>query len=672
MYPIRWILTIVFPCFCLSSFSQKEKDKIKFGEVTAEDFAPAFYPVDSSADAVYLFDVGSSKYTGNNKGYFSVVFERKFRIRLLHKNSFDLTTVKIFMETDKGDPQKLEEFEATTFNVEDGKVAGTKLDRSAIFEDKEDGYKILKFTFPNVKEGSIIDCNYKIISPYYYYMEPWTFQTGYPKLLSEYTVHIPQMFRFMTLKQGYLPYTRDTVEMYKDKFFVQNNKRQDVAESTEIFAITATVYKHTWAIEDVPAMKQENYITTMSNYRSSLSFQLSEIDWDGDKKEKYLDDWKERAASLMASDRFGLFLNDDLTWLKGNLEMAKATSPNLLENAGNIYKFVQNKFAPTYYGNIYLTQSLRTTDLQHKGSTTDLNMFLIALLRASGLEADPVMLSTRAHGRVYDAYPIMSRFNYVIARVKINGSEYLLDASNKALGFGQLGQKCYNGNARAIIPASPVLVNLSADSLKETSRTMINMFSDGGGKISGSYTLQLGNMESLSMKELMLKESKDDYIDEIKKAYRENFTVTNAQLDSIHISGEPVTISYELATKLEEDIVYFNPMLQHGIKENPFAAATRFFPVEMPYATDDTYIFNMEVPEGYKVDELPKSARINFNDGDGSFDYIIAESGGRIQLNCRLRLNKANFSPEDYESLRGLYSFIVQKEGEQIVFKKIQ
>lgn len=119
------------------------------------------------------------------------------------------------------------------------------------------------------------------------------------------------------------------------------------------------------------------------------------------------------------------------------------------------------------------------------------------------------------------------------------------------------------------------------------------------------------------------------------------------------------------------DMIYFNPVLNEQIKENPFKAAERFFPVEMPSCTDEIYILNMEVPKGYKVEELPKSARVMLNEDEGMFEYIIGESGGRIQLRCRTVIKKATFEPEDYQTLREFFTFIVNKESEQIVFKKV-
>jgi hypothetical protein len=112
-------------------------------------------------------------------------------------------------------------------------------------------------------------------------------------------------------------------------------------------------------------------------------------------------------------------------------------------------------------------------------------------------------------------------------------------------------------------------------------------------------------------------------------------------------------------------------MLAEANKENPFKAAERLYPVEMPACFDETYIFNMEIPKGYKIEELPKSARVMLNDNEGMFEYIIGESGGRVQLRCRTQIKKANFSPDDYQTLKDFFGYIVKKQAEQIVFKKL-
>ena len=105
-------------------------------------------------------------------------------------------------------------------------------------------------------------------------------------------------------------------------------------------------------------------------------------------------------------------------------------------------------------------------------------------------------------------------------------------------------------------------------------------------------------------------------------------------------------------------------------RKNPFTAAERKYPVEMNYTIDRTYIFSLMIPDGYVVDELPKSAKVAFNGDQGYFEYLIANQGGQIQLRCRVKLSKAWFPPEDYSSLRDFFAYIVKKENEQIVLKK--
>ena len=127
-----------------------------------------------------------------------------------------------------------------------------------------------------------------------------------------------------------------------------------------------------------------------------------------------------------------------------------------------------------------------------------------------------------------------------------------------------------------------------------------------------------------------------------------------------------------MAMKFDEDIVYFNPMFNETWKNNPFAAEKRIYPVEMPHKMDELYTLNMEVPKGYKVDELPKSVRVKLNENEGMFEYLVVNSNGTIQLRSRLVLYKANFTPDDYETLRDFFSQAVKKQAEQIVFKKIK
>jgi hypothetical protein len=67
---------------------------------------------------------------------------------------------------------------------------------------------------------------------------------------------------------------------------------------------------------------------------------------------------------------------------------------------------------------------------------------------------------------------------------------------------------------------------------------------------------------------------------------------------------------------------------------------------------------------------MPKSTRVKLDGGLGQFDYIIQNQGGLIQLRSTIEIKKANFEPEDYQTLRDFFIYVVKKQDEQIVFKK--
>ena len=78
----------------------------------------------------------------------------------------------------------------------------------------------------------------------------------------------------------------------------------------------------------------------------------------------------------------------------------------------------------------------------------------------------------------------------------------------------------------------------------------------------------------------------------------------------------------------------------------------------------------MEIPKGYVVEELPKSVRYFLNETEGVFEYLVVKRENKIQLRSTTHIKKANFPQEDYDTLREFFAFVIQKQSEQIVFKK--
>jgi hypothetical protein len=426
---------------------------------------------------------------------------------------------------------------------------------------------------------------------------------------------------------------------------------------------------HTWAIQNVPVLKKEEFTTTLDNHISKIEFQLSALRYPNVPVKPYMQNWMEFATELLKDESFAEDLNHENNWLDDDVKKAVTGTKSDNEKAKNIFEFVRDNYTCIDHYARYLSQPLKKTYQAKKGNVVDINILLAAMLKNAGFETHPVLLSTRDHGYASETYPIMGKFNYVITQAKKDGVQYLLDASDPNTGFNCLPSECYNGTAR-VIAEMPVLIDLSADSLQETKLTTVFMMNNEKN-ITGSFTTQLGKRESQYIRKKVKNITQESFFSDVKKTYAMEVELSNTSMDSLKRPEDPVTIKYEISFNTgDEDIFYFNPMLTEAQKENPFKAAERLYPVEMDACTNETYILNMEIPKGYVVEELPKSTRVMLNEDEGMFEYIIGVSGDHIQLRCRTLIKKANFLPEDYTTLRDFFAFIVKKQAEQIVFKK--
>lgn len=657
--------------FCAIAFSLLAQDKsnVKFGKVSPEDFKTKIYSIDSNANAVIVADIGSTEIVGNNKGWFSLEFKHFKRVHILNKNGYDVSNVEIPLYTDGSAEEELNKLKAVTYNLENGKVVETKLDtKSGVFADKiSKNLVVKKFTFPNIKEGSIIEFEYTVSSDFLFNLQPWEFQGQYPRLWSEYEVSIPEFLGYIFLSQGYTKYDINNNQSRRTTYYIRT---EGGAFASDRFSLDANVNENRWVMKNVPALKQESYTSTVDNHIAKINFQLSEYRMPLTPK-NVMGTWPEVCKSLLQDEDFGAQLNKDNGWLNDAMGEALHGAASDLDKARNIFAYVRDNMTCTSYGSKYLQSNLRNVLKARNGNVADINLLLTAMLRKANLKADPVILSTRSHGYTYELYPVMDRFNYVICLLSIGDKQYYLDATESQMGFGHLGSKCYNGHARVVNEfATPVY--LLSDSLVESKLTSVLLVNDNKGNMIGSVQQTPGYFESNSIRESVKDKGQDQFFNDIKKDFTEEIEITNKNIDSLKKYDDPVKVSFEFSIKNNnESIIYFNPMFTEALKDNPFKSAKRFYPVEMPYTIDETYLLRLDVPDGYVVDELPKQMLVRLNEqDDGMFEYRISQSNGTISMRSRLRIKRAYFKPEEYDMLREFFNLVVKKHAEQIVFKK--
>ena len=656
----KCVTVFVFICFFISMKAQVKQSDFTFGNIKTEDFTLSKYAIDTSAEAVYLFDIGSTYYHEDDNLRGEEVYERRFRIRILSKNAFGLATLIIPLFNDDEDEQKIEDLQAATYNFVNGKVIAEPINKDAVFKEKRKGLKVIKLTLPDVKEGSIIEFSFTIKTPGIG-IPGWDFQKEYPVLWSEYEVTIPYFYNYSILKQGNPVFTVDSTSAYHANYSYRAGKETE-----------DNTLQHEWVMQNVPALTEEPFINSLDNYSAKIEFQLSSYQNTNGQYIAINPSWFHIAMKISSSSSFAYHSGNDKIELTNQINQALGTdSLQNVEKAKRIFNYVRDHYACTDFNTKYLSQELQKTLQLKQGNVADINLLLVTMLSSANLSASPVLLSTTDNGKINYEYPILSKYNYIICLVLIDRKQYLLDASRKYLSFGKLTNNCYNGYARVVDIRNSQGIVLSPNSLNET---VITTASISNGASNAVVTTSMSGQPSIEVKRQLAPNAlQDDRLKKAKELLLNEAIVSDVQVSGLLSADSTINYTYNMPIDFSsDDVVYFSPLLSAQIKSNPFAAVTRKYPIELPYCKEEIYQLTMEVPQGYQVDELPQPYELKLNGNAGLFTYAIEKKENQIHLLVKVKLARAVFEPEEYQSFRDWYAAIIKKEAEQIVFKKIK
>ncbi|WP_424963333.1 DUF3857 domain-containing protein [Ekhidna sp.] len=638
---MKLILTYLTLLLVVSSVISQEK--IKFGDFDKKYFKTNHCPIDSSAGAYVIKDYGRSSLNHN----YELEFEYHGIIKILSKDQFDLADVEIRHHEDS----RVSKFKASTYNYENGKIVESTLKRKdANIESIDDDTKSFKFNLPNVRENSIIEYTYSVTSGNLTSLKTWAFQTNIPVLKSQYEVLVPNYFDYERLLQGYHPLT--------------------VAEINEAFRTVGSeripIQHHNYVALNVPAFKNEPYITTSSDYISKINFELKKYQFPGQIVKTYL---PENYASLAKGIYESEYQKDieKANFVNDITETLKANSNTEEDLAKSIYYFVRDNFQEDY-NNDYL--SLRKVFSEKKGTASDINRILASMLIEAGIKTNLVRISTRKHGRVNPYIPIARQFNLTIVKIKIGDVDILLDATDENTPYGALPKYCINGKGLVIAPIEQWIKLEPFDNNGTTYSGIFEVSNDG--ILSGNVTIRRTGYEAWSFKS----DLQDDGVDDYKQSFYENNETWEI---NEHEVGELVdsfqldeNIELDIEDKVDDlgDLLYLNPIIIGQVNDNPFKTEGRKFPVNFGAPFTNTHIIKYLLADGLEVVELPTAKSISLPNNSGKLLYSASLLNNEIVITTRIQINKSEFSAEEYPYLREFYAQIVERHGQQIVMKR--
>ncbi|MFN0728054.1 DUF3857 domain-containing protein [Polaribacter gochangensis] len=670
-------LLILLLCFYATTIFSQD---FKFGKVSVQELQEKVHPLDSTADASYLYKYRKTAFNYTESQGFTVVTEIHERIKIYTKAGFEKATQSIkYYKPDSGSKEKVIAISGYTFNLEKGRVKKEKLAKKNIFDEKTSKFRsVKKITMPSIKVGSVIDLKYKIVSPYFD-IKDLEFQHDVPVKNLEFIVEIPEYYKFNSRPKGYYYITpiiekgkgviTSTVKIRENNDTSYNgssNNKTVVNKNRMEYLTTITNYN----AKNIPGLKNsEPYVSSINNYKGGLKFELTAIQYPNSMPKYYSTTWPDVARRIYDSSNFGEELKRT-SYFKNDLKtiLSKATTPS--QKIASIFNFVKMKVKWNGYYGLYSDIGVRKAYREGAGNTADINLMLIAMLNEAGIEANPVLVSTRDHGVPF--FPTIDGFNYVIAAVNLPTGYILLDATEFYSMPNVLPLRALNWKGRLIKKdktSSWLELTSKAHSVEDNFMSIkINEDFTVNGRLRTTYK----NLDAINFRSSNNHLKEDGVITSLEDRFGveiEDYKVVNKAaiykpvIRNISFVGEDFI-------EVINDKVYLSPLLFLTSRVNPFKLEDRKFPVDFGAPFKNKNSVFMQIPEGYKVESIPESSTIGIRDNLGVYGYKVVVSGNKINIISQLQINSGLITPEYYKELKEFYNLMVKKQMEKIVLVK--
>lgn len=653
---MKQIYFAFFSFITLLSFSQENYSSESYN-VTLGDIETKTFIKDSTANALVIYEEGNS-YIDKNE--YDLRTEVKHKIKILNQEGFNNANVTIYLYNNdsKSKVEKVEDIIAVTYNKIDGQVVKTRLLPEHIFKEEFDKNRTLvKFTLPNIKEGSVITYSYKLISPFMFKYKGWYFQSEIPKLYSEYKTSIPGFWLYHGKIVGRQKFAIDTSVVKKNCMTTSRGAAADCANST-------------YAMKDIPAFIEEDYMTAKRNHLSRIEYELKTFRAPDGNIQHYTKSWKDVDKEFRTDKEVGKQLRKKIE-LEDLLNAGIINETNPLKKAQNIYKEVQNNYTWNGEYDMYKNVSIKNIIKNKYGNVLSVNILLHNILKEAGISVKPVLLSTREHGFPTTIYPVYTDFNYLIVQATINNKTYLLDATDNYLSFGEIPLRCLNGLGR--------LMDFKEGSkwldIEPSSATNIfyqaNLNIDSNGTILGNIKSKRTGYHALTQKKAYFP-NPDTYIENLENKYP-YIEISDHEVTDEDITSPDFKENYNIEYIYDEsggNNIYLNPFFIKFFNENPFKLQERTYPIDFGYKYSCTYVFKLQLNDNFTVTEIPKGINLVLPNKAGQVLFSTKKVGKTLNLLFKISFNKAIYEPEYYPYLKEFMSKIVGIQNNSIILLK--
>lgn len=591
---------------------------------------------DPSAGASVVFDRGLITVGPG----FKFTFERHRRVQIFRTDAYRFANVEIPYHSS----EQIEFVEAHTLTKDGQKV---DVSPSDMHEARTGEWRKMVFAFPDVQPGCVVEFRYKVRSHNFYYLRPWVFQSEIPTERSELSVKLPENFEYAAV--------------------VNNSEFVNGPDTVEIASVSheeGIIRLFTWRAHSLPPLMPEPFMASILNHRVLLDFQIVRYR-DGNNVREFVDSWEDVADQVRRV--YAPLLKADASWpswgtVPEDLRPAELTKQKR-DLARRVYSFVRDSIALSGVAvSVYDSELKSARDVMQlrRGNPLEKNLLLVALLRAHGFDAWPVLISRRSHYRFDSRDHRLEQFDHAVVMVDLGGETIFCETGTPSAWLGYLppndqvdaGVVIGRGDIKSVVvelPAPPVDRDILADGA-------IDILPDGSAN--GTLNLWLGGQAAYELICALADQDTAGYL-------HENW-MPGIRTGSINIERDlenewsPIRLTCDFtwpnAAEVDGNRMLVRPALIHALETNPFLTSHRRYPIsfDTPWSEDCRMVWR--VPAGYRFGDLPSGRELT---GDGyEFRASTQTEDNTIIASRFWRVSKRDFSVQKLDEMRTLFNTV--------------
>jgi hypothetical protein len=538
-------------------------------------------------------------------------------------------------------------------------VSPPKIEGSELIQDVK--LKVLNIPAPD--PGRIVGYEYEKEEKPYALQDSWDFQREIPVREAHYSLQLPAGWEF---KASWLHYPEEK-------------------------ATQTGANQWQWAVSDLKAIRKEDQMPPMDGVAGRM---IVTYFAPGGASQNVFRNWQQMGNWYLSLTSGRLDASPEI---KAKVASLTASVPTQLAKMRSLADFMQHdiRYVGIELGIGGWQPHPAAEVFSHRyGDCKDKATLMAAMLHEIGIEADYVVINSE-RGSVTPEVPAhLTAFDHVVLAIKLPdgltdpsliatmqhpklGRILFFDPTNELIHFGQIGGYLQANYGLLVTPDGGELTELpqqpsAMNSIQRTAKLTL----DSTGTLKGEVKeMRLGDRASGErgrQRNVTKDTDRIKPIEELLASSLSSFQITHASLINLHQTDQPFGFNYSFESqnyaKSAGDLLLVRPRVI-GSKSVGFLETKdpRKFAIELEEPTRDTDTFEITIPAGYAVDDLPPPVDADYS--FASYHSKTVVNGNVVGYTRTFEVKELSVPVDKAEDLRKFYRIIAGDERNTVVLK---